>query len=253
MAGHNKWSKVKHIKKKVDKKRSKLFSKLTREIMVAIKEGGDDPDDNPRLQNAIDNAKGNNMPKKNIKRAIKRASEGAGEDLFEAMYEGYGPEGIAMVIECTTDNINRTVSNIRHVLESYGGSLGDKGSVRYLFERKGIFSVPKSQLDGQDTDELLLQLIDAGAEEVDTDTDPIIITTPKSAFGEMKKALNKLSLKTQDTSLEYVPKDSTTHQVPDKIAKKVLKLIEDLEDDDDVQNVYHNMEIPDSLVAELTE
>ena len=247
MAGHNKWSKIKRKKGANDAKRSKMFSKIIKEITVAVKEGNSgDPDFNPRLRTAILNAKGVNMPKENIERAIKKAAELDTSSFQELTYEGYAPGGIALFVECTTDNLNRTISNVRAAFNKNGGNLATNGSVDFLFTRKGIFSF---DLGGQSEDDLMLELIDGGAEEVEVEDGEVNVTTAMEDFGNMQKKLDKLSIEVKSANLERIP--NSTSKVDDDTAKKALKLVDVLEDDEDVQAVYHNLELSDSLLEQL--
>lgn len=247
MSGHNKWSKIKRKKGAADAKRSKIWSKIIKEIIVAVKEGGsNDPEFNPRLRTSIANAKGANMPKENIERAIKKAEEAGGDSYSEVTYEGYAPGGIALFVECMTDNLKRTVSNVRAILTKNGGSLSTTGSVDYLFERKGIFTFPKSEID---EDELTLELIDAGAEDVEIEDGEVSVTTAMEDFGTMQKKLEKLSIDPTSANLERIP--LTTNDMEVSSGKKVLRLVELLEDDDDVQAVYHNLEVSEELIAAI--
>ncbi len=247
MAGHNKWSKIKRKKGAEDAKRSKIFSKLVKEIMVAVKEGdSDDIEFNPRLRTAVMNAKGVNMPKDNIERAIKKAGESGGVNFQRPTFEGYAPGGVALFIETTTDNHKRTVANVRAILTKYEGSLGTSGSVEFLFDRKGIFVINEGEFD---EDELTLELIDAGAEEVDLEDGEFEITTSMEDFGNLQKALDRLNAEVVNATLQYIPK--MPKEVDADAAKSALRLIEALEDDDDVQAVYHDMELSDELVAEM--
>ena len=249
MSGHNKWSKIKRKKGATDAKRSKEFSRIVKEIHIAVKEGGsNDPDFNPRLRMAIANAKGVNMPKDNIERAIKKASDSNAKDLLELHYEGYAPGGIAVFVECTTDNQNRTISNVRSIFNKYGGSLATNGSVDFLFERKGIFEIKKGDWD---EDELTLELIDAGAEDVDFDEeeDLVYITTAYEDFGNMQKALEEKGIEVVKAELQRLP--TTSNALPDEQARKALRLIEALEEDEDVNNVFHNLELSETLLGEM--
>ncbi len=247
MAGHNKWSKIKHKKSVQDARRSKIFSKIIKDITVAVKEGGSpDPAFNPRLRMAIANARGVNMPKENIERAIKKASDPSSQAYIETTYEGYAPGGVAIFIECTTDNLNRTVSNIRAIFNKRGGSLAKSGSVEFLFERKGIFVLP---LEGQDVEELELELIDAGAEDIEVEDNEMTVTVDFADFGKMQQKLEELGLQPKSAKIERIPINTT--KLPVDQALKALQLIEALEDDDDVQAVYHNLELTDELMAKL--
>ncbi|MCB9288418.1 MAG: YebC/PmpR family DNA-binding transcriptional regulator [Lewinellaceae bacterium] len=251
MAGHNKWSKIKRKKGAADAKRSKMFSRIIKEITVAVKEGGNgDPDFNPRLRLAVANAKGVNMPKENVERAIKKALESGSGDLHQPTYEGYAPGGVAVFVECTTDNLNRTVSSVRSIFSKGGGNLATSGSVDFLFERKGIFVVEKSTRNLED---LELELIDGGAEdlEVDDDADEITITVDFTDFGNMQKKLEELGIEPKGANLERIPTTTTALSLSE--AKTALQLIENLEEDDDVQNVFHNLEMTEELEAALEE
>jgi YebC/PmpR family DNA-binding regulatory protein len=249
MSGHSKWSKIKRKKGATDAKRSKIFSRIIKEISVAVKEGGSgDPDFNPRLRLAVSNAKGANMPKDNVERAIKKALESGNTAFYEPTYEGYAPGGVAVFVECTTDNLNRTVSSVRAIFSKKGGSLATSGSVDFLFDRKGVFIV---SLSDQDPEELELELIDGGAEDIETDDEleEITITTAFEDFGNMQKKIEDLNLELKNANLERIPLNTTELSLED--AKKSLRLIEALEDDDDVQAVYHNLEMTDELVEDI--
>ncbi len=246
MSGHSKWSTIKRKKGALDAKRSKMFSKIIKEINIAVKEGGADPDSNPRLRMAITNAKGVNMPKDNVSRAINKASDKDSESFVETTYEGYAPNGIAIYVECTTDNLQRTVANVRSYFNKFGGSLGTNGSLSFLFDRKGVFTVPKADID-QDTFEM--ELIDAGAEEIELEEEFFTVTTAMEDFGLMMKKLEELGVEPENASLQRIPKETVTLDL--ESARKVMKLIDFFEDDDDVQNVFHNLEISDELMAEL--
>lgn len=251
MSGHSKWSKIKRKKGAEDAKRSKMFSRVIKEITVAVKEGGNgDPDFNPRLRLAVSNAKGVNMPKDNIDRAIKKALESGSDALYQPTYEGYAPGGIAIFVECTTDNLNRTVANVRSIFSKRGGNLATSGSVDFLFERKGIFVV---STEDQNIEELELELIDGGAEdiEVDDESSELVITVAFEDFGNMQKKIEDLGLDLRNATLERIPLNTTELSVGD--AKQALALVEALEDDEDVQAVYHNLEMTDALEAALDE
>ena len=245
MSGHSKWSTIKRKKGAADAKRSKMFSRVSKEIQLAARDGGPDPDMNPALRVAISNAKGYNMPKDNIDRAISRASKEA-DALQEATFEGYAPHGIAVFVECLTDNNNRTVSNIRAIFTKRGGSLGTNGSVAFMFDRKGVITVPREELDPE---EFELEIIDAGVEDIELEEDAFIITTAMEDFGAVQKKLEELGLEPENAELQRVPHE--TKELEQEDALKVLKIIEEFEDDDDVQNVYHNLELTDSLVEAM--
>ena len=248
MSGHSKWSTIKRKKGALDAKRSKIFSKLIKEITVAVKEGGGaDPDGNPRLRMAISNAKGVSMPKDNIERAINKGKDKDTASFTELTYEGYLPNGIAVYVECTTDNTQRTVSNVRAIFTRAGGSLSTNGSLSFIFDRKGIFLVPKGDLD---QDEFEMELIDAGAEELELDDDGFFhITTSMEDFGSLAKKLEELNVEPESAELQRLPNDTKTLDI--ESAQKIMKAIDTFEDDDDVQKVFHNLEITDELMEEL--
>ncbi len=251
MAGHNKWSKIKRKKGANDAKRSKEFSRIIKEISVAVREGNSgDPDFNPRLRLALANAKGVNMPKENVERAIKKALDSGGDSLMEPTYEGYAPGGVAVFVECTTDNLNRTVSSVRAIFNKKGGNLATSGSVDFLFERKGIFTIA---LGDHDVEALELDLIDGGAEdiEVDEDAGEVIVTVAFEDFGSMQKKLEELGADLKSAGLERLPTTTTKLNLDD--AKKSLALVDALEEDDDVQSVFHNLEMTDELEAALAD
>ncbi len=248
MSGHSKWSTIKRKKGALDAKRSKIFSKLIKEITVAVKEGGGaDPDGNPRLRMAISNAKGVSMPKDNIERAINKGKDKDAASFSELTYEGYLPNGIAVYVECTTDNTQRTVSNVRAIFTRAGGSLSTNGSLSFIFDRKGIFLIPKGDLD---QDEFEMELIDAGAEELELDEDGFFhITTSMEDFGSMAKKLEELNVEPESAELQRLPNDTKTLDI--ESAQKIMKAIDTFEDDDDVQKVFHNLEITDELMEEM--
>ena len=246
MSGHNKWSTIKRKKGAADAKRGKIFTKIIKEIIIAAKEGGGDPETNARLRLAVQNAKGANMPKDNIERAIKKAVGSEAESYIETSFEGYAPHGIAVFVECLTDNNNRTVATVRSVFNKYGGNLGTNGSLTFLFDRKGIFTINN---EGFSLEELELEIIDAGAEDIDVDGDTLTITCAKEDFGNVSRKLNELGIEPEESALKRIPND--TKKLDVESAKKVLKFIETLEDDDDIQFVYHNLEMTDELAAEL--
>lgn len=246
MSGHNKWSTIKHKKGAADAKRSKIFSKIVKEIQVAVKESGPDPDGNPRLRLAIQNAKGVSMPKDNIERAIKGSKDKDANSFQEITFEGYLPNAVAVFIECTTDNQQRTVSNVRSIFNKYNGNLGTNGSLSFLFDRKGVFTIPK---ENYHPDEHELELIDAGAEDIEHEDEYITVTTAMEDFGQMQKKFEELGLVAENAGLQRIPKDYKTLG-KDEI-QKVMKAIDAFEDDDDVQNVYHNLDIPDEYFDEM--
>ena len=246
MAGHSKWANIRHRKGAQDAKRGKIFTKLIREITVAAKISGD-PDANPRLRAAIDKALGANMTKDTIERAIKRGAGGAeGDNYDEIRYEGYGPAGVAVMVDCMTDNRNRTVSEVRHAFSKRGGNLGTDGSVAYLFTKQGIISYGP----GADEDKIMEVALEAGAEDVVTNDDGSIdvVTTPES-FVDVKEAMIAAGLEPENADITMTP--STTVDLGLEDAEKVMALVDMLEDLDDVQNVYTNMEISDEVMAQL--
>jgi len=245
MSGHNKWSTIKRKKGALDAKRSKIFSKIIKDITVAVKESGSDPDSNPRLRLAVSNAKGANMPKDNIQRAINKAADKDSATFVEASYEGYANFGVAVFVECLTDNIQRTVSNIRSYFNKYNGSLGTNGSLAFIFDRKGIFEVPQGNLI---EDDFIMSIIDAGAEDVVLEDGFFTITTAMEDFGVMMKKLEEMKIEPESAELQRIPK--TTVNLDAESAQKVLKLIDVFEDDDDVQNVFHNLEFSDDMIEE---
>lgn len=249
MAGHSKWANIKHRKGAQDKKRAKQFTRAIKEITVAVKEGGGpDPESNPSLRNAISNAKGVNMPKDTIERAIKKAS-GADADNYETVtFEGYGPNGIAIFVECTTDNTNRTVASVRSIFSKNGGSLGTNGSLEFLFDKKGVFVIEKEKIE-MDLEEFELELIEGGATKIEKDEEFITVYTEFTDFGLMSSKLEELDIEPKNSEVQRIPMN--TLELPVEDAKKILDLVEKFEDDDDVQNVYHNLEITDELIAKM--
>ncbi len=246
MSGHNKWSTIKRKKGALDAKRSKIFSRIIKEITVAVKESGPDPDGNPRLRLAIANAKGASMPKDNITRAINKGSDKDSAIYHETAYEGYAPNGIAIFIDATTDNLQRTVSNVRSYFNKFGGSLGTNGSLTFLFDRKGIFTIPADRIK---LDDVEMDLIEAGAEDISIEDDMVTITTAMEDFGAMLKKLEELNIETENAELQRIPK--TTVKVDKDTARKVLRLVDHFEEDDDVTNVFHNMELTDEIMEDM--
>ena len=243
MAGHNKWSKVKHIKAKEDAKKGKAFSKVGRDITIAARQGGANPDMNPALRLAIQKARDVNMPKDNIQRAIEKgAGTGEGNDLEEIVYEAYAPGGVAILIRSLTDNKNRTVPNVRAALSKAGGSLASSGAVSYLFEKSVIVFD-----DDCDSDQVMELAIESGADDVDVQEDGSVeVTTTPDDFESVVTAFNEASTTYLDASIEMVPQTRILLDV--EKAKGFLKLIDKLEDDDDIQDVFHNADIPDEAV-----
>jgi len=245
MAGHSKWAQIKRQKGANDQKRGALFTKLTREIMQAARQGGPDPAANFKLRLAVQRARAANMPNDNIERAIARATGSASEDqLDEITYEGYGPGGIAILVAALTDNRNRTVSEVRHQFSRAGGSLGETGSVAWQFEPRGIITIP---LEGRDPDEVALQAIDAGAEDVDVQGDVIEVRTDPSALESVRKQLEAAGYQVENADFAMIPK--TTIELDEKTAHQALRLIEALEDLEDVQRVYSNADFSDEAIA----
>ncbi len=246
MAGHSKWANIKHKKARQDAKRGKIYTKLIREITVAARMGGGDPADNPRLRLAVDKALGANMPKDTIERAIARGAGGQDESNVEELtYEGYGPGGVAILVEVMTDNRNRTVAEVRHAFSKHGGNLGTDGSVAYLFNRRGVVSFAP----GADEEQIMEIALEAGAEDIDLEADQSIsVVTPWEQLSDLVDALSSAGIEPDDAEVSMVP---TTYTVcEEEQAEKVLRLIDALEELDDVQNVYSNGEFPDSVLQD---
>lgn len=251
MSGHSKWSTIKRKKGAIDAQRAKQFTKAIKEINIAIKEGGGpDPDANPSLRNAIANAKGLNMPKENIKRAIKKASGADADSYEEVTFEGYGPYGIGFFIECTTDNINRTVAKVREIFSKNEGSLGKNGSLEFLFDRKGVFTIERAQIK-MALDELELELIEGGLEDMEADDEFVTVYSAFEDFGTLQRALENLQIEVKNTALKRIPLNTTA--LPIEQAKQILELEEKFEDEDDVQNVFHTLEVTEALLEALNE
>ncbi len=246
MSGHNKWSKIKRQKGAADAKRSKAFSRILKEVTVAVKESGPDPDGNPRLRLLMQNAKGVNMPKDTLMRAISKASDKDSAALQELTFECYAPHGIAIFIECLTDNNMRSVANVRSIMNKFGGTLGTNGSLGFIFDRKGVFVLPKKA--DMDMEMLEMELIDAGLEEMEVDEEYITLYTAMEDFGAMVKKLEDMKLEVENAELQRIP--NTTKALDEESMRKVLKIVDLLEEDDDVQAVYHDMEIPEDFDAE---
>ncbi|TDT47628.1 YebC/PmpR family DNA-binding transcriptional regulator [Fonticella tunisiensis] len=242
MSGHSKWANIKHKKGKQDALRGKIFTKIGKEIAVAVKEGGSNPDANSRLRDAIAKAKANNMPSENIQRAIKRAAGELGSVNYEEIiYEGYGPSGVAVIVQALTDNRNRTAGDVRHIFDKYGGNVGTPGCVSFMFEKKGLLVIEKS--DSIDEDELMMMALDAGAEDFESDDDVYEITTSPEDFSAVREALEANGIEFASAEVTMIP--GTTVSLDEETAAKFEKLIDALEDNDDVQNVYHNAEFPE--------
>ncbi|HKO15004.1 MAG TPA: YebC/PmpR family DNA-binding transcriptional regulator [Gemmatimonadaceae bacterium] len=245
MAGHSKWKQIKHYKAAADAKRGALFTKLIREITVAAKQGGGDPAGNARLRTAIDTARANSMPKENIERAIKKGTgELEGVDYQEVTYEGYGPGGVALMIDAVTDNPTRTVADVRHKMSRGGGNIGTPNSVSWMFEKKGQILIASP---GRDEDELMEAALEAGAEDLQREDEQYVVTTAPADFHAVKAALEQQGIPVAEAELAMVPK--TTVRLEGKEAESLLRLIESLEELDDVQKVWANFDID---VAEMT-
>ena len=249
MSGHSKWSSIKHKKGAADVKRGKLFSKLSRAIIVAAKEGGPDPAGNLALQNAVEKARSYSMPKDNIERAIARGSgEGADGSTFETViYEGYGPEGVAVLVEALTDNRNRTASDVRFLFSKHGGNLGATGAVAWQFERRGIVLVAA---DGVDEDELVLVAADAGADDVERDGSTYQVSSTPASLMAVRQAIEAAGFSIESAGLSMVPK-TTVEIAEESVARTVVRLVEGLEDNDDVQDVFANFDIPERVLEAI--
>lgn len=239
MAGHSKWSNIKRKKAKVDAQKGKIYSKLSKMIIVATREGGPDPENNFRLNDIIEKAKAANMPNDNIERAIKRGSgELSGGNIEEIVYEGYGPGGVAIMLDVTTDNRNRIAGELRHIFDKHGGNLGESGCVAWMFDKKGLIIIERQ--DDMDIEEVIMVAIDAGAEDIEEYEDSIEIETDVSKFKEVKSALKDNGIEITSAEITYIPK--STVKVSKDESEKIEELIETLENHDDVQNVYTNYE-----------
>jgi YebC/PmpR family DNA-binding regulatory protein len=246
MSGHSKWASIKHKKGAADAKRGRIFTRLVKEIIIAARQGGGIAENNPRLRTAIMTARGNNMPRENIEKAIKRGTgELEGVSYDEITYEGYGQNGVAIIVEVLTDNKNRTVADVRHVFSKYGGNLAESGAVSWNFEQKGLVKIPA---EGISEDDIMMQALDAGAEDVELDDENWAIYTPVSDFTKVMNDLEKQGLKIVSAELTRVPKTTVN---ADSVAEKLLRLIEMLEDLDDVQKVYANFELSDEVLETL--
>ena len=245
MSGHNKWSTIKHKKGAADAKRGKIFTRILKEMTVAARLGGGDINGNPRLRAAVAEAKANNMPKDNIERAIKRGTgELEGATYEEITYEGYGPGGVALMVECMTDNSNRTTPEIRHIFEKNGGNMGTPGSVRFQFERKGYFAVEKSAAS---EDKLMEVVLEAGADDLQTDdADAFEVYASPENFEQVRQALEKNSIPTVEAKLGQIP--SNYVKLDEQKSKQMMRLMDMLDDQDDVQNVWTNFDVPDEMM-----
>ena len=246
MSGHSKWATIRRKKGALDAKRGKLFTKLIKELTIAAREGGGDPGGNPRLRLAVDNAKAANMPADNIERAIKKATgELEGTIISELTYEGYGPGGVALLVEVATDNKNRTVAEVRHIFSKNGGNMGESGSVAWMFEKKGLISLPTQ---GKSEDDILEIALNAGAEDMRTEDEYFEIQTEVESFEPVRRALIDKNLTVDNASLQWIAKN--TINIAGENAEKMVKLIESLEDCDDVQNVYSNADFDEEFIKQ---
>ncbi|MBM3689358.1 MAG: YebC/PmpR family DNA-binding transcriptional regulator [Actinobacteria bacterium] len=249
MSGHSKWATTKHKKAVVDARRGKLFARLIKNVEVAARQGGGDPGGNPTLYDAVQKARKNSVPLDNIERAVKRGSgaEAGGADYQTIMYEGYGPSGVAVLVECLSDNRNRAASEVRVAMTRNGGSMADPGSVSYLFSRKGVVMVPRA--DGVDEDAIISAVLEAGVEEVNDLGDTFEVISEAGDVVAVRTALQSASIDYDSAEATFVP--SMQVQVDDNTARKVFRLVEALEDSDDVQNVYTNVDVSDEVLAAL--
>ena len=242
MAGHSKWKNIQHRKGAQDAKRGKVFTKIAKEITVATKMGGEDPDANPRLRLALTKARSANMPRDNVDRAVKKGTgEGDTVEYLEKTYEGYGPGGTAFIVECLTDNINRTVSDVRHAFTRSGGNLGTDGSVAYMFQAKGVLSYEAAKIS--DYDKMFEVALENGADDVEEDDDSYQVTCEPGVFNDLKQALDDAGFEPGFAEVSKIPENM--NPLDSGKAESVMKLVDILEDNDDVQNVYHNAELPD--------
>ena len=243
MSGHNKWSTIKHKKEKTDAARGKIFTKIGREIAIAVREGGPDPNNNNKLKDVIAKAKANNMPNDNIQRSIKKAAgEGEGANYKEVTYEGYAPGGIAVIVEVVTDNLNRTASEIRHIFDKCGGSLGNSGCVSYKFARKGVIEIDNEK--GLDEDELMMLALDAGADDVEVNEDSVVIYTDPNEMYQVRDSLEQAGCTVLSVERAMVPTLTTAVNDPETL-EKVQRLLDWLDEYDDTQNVFHDAELPE--------
>ena len=246
MSGHSKWSSIKHKKAAVDAKRGKIFTKLIKEITIAAREAGGDPETNPRLRTAVANAKAQNMPNETIERGIQRGTgQLPGVDYEEITYEGYGPKGVAIIVEVVTDNRNRSTSDLRFILSKNGGNLGERGCVSWMFDKKGLIVVDK---DKADEDELIMMALEAGAEDVKAEGDSFEVITEPQDFESVRNAVQEAEIEMDLAEVSMIPQ--TTVKLDGKEALQLLKMMEMLEEHDDVQNVYANFDIPDDVIEQ---
>ncbi len=242
MSGHSKWSNIKHKKEKSDAQRAKIFTKIGREIAVIVKAGGPDPEVNGKLKDVIAKARANNMPNDNVQRCIKKAAGDQGTDNYEEIvYEGYGPSGVAVIVETLTDNRNRTAADVRHYFDKYGGNLGQTGCVTFMFDTRGVIVI---EADGVDEETLMMEALDAGADDFSAENEYFEIVTAPEAFGAVREALEKAGYTLASAEIMRIPQTTVTLSAEEDL-KNMNKLIEMLEDNDDVQNVYHNCDLPE--------
>ena len=240
MSGHSKWNNIKNKKGKADAQRGKIFTKLGREILIAVKEGGPDPASNSKLRDVVAKCKANNMPNDNIERSIKKAAgDGNAANYEEIVYEGYGPNGVALIIEAMTDNRNRTAGEVRHILDKFGGNLGATGSVSWMFDKKGVIVIERTSTKMTE-DDLMMEAIEAGAENFEADEEFFEITTAPQDFSAVREALEAKGLEFLDAEVKMVPQNYIA--LEGDSAKKMGLIIDNLEDNDDVQNIWHNWE-----------
>ena len=249
MAGHSKWANIKHRKAAQDKKRAKVWTRIIKEITIAARDGGPDLDSNPSLRLAVQNGKGANLPKDTIERAIKKGSGAEAANLQSYTYEGYGPHGIAIYLHATSDNINRTVANVRSIFTKNNGSLGTNGSLSFIFETKGVFTISAESISEWNNDELELELIDGGAEEVVFDNEGLTAYTSFDDYGDMQSKLQELYIAATSTEIHQIPITTKTLELSE--AEEVLKIIDKFEEDDDIQTVFHNLELTEELITKL--
>jgi len=245
MAGHSKWANIKHRKGKQDSKRAQIFTKFARAIAVAAREGGPDPAYNATLAGIIDKAKANNMPNENIERAIKRGAGELGDANYEEVtYEGYGPSGIAVIVKCLTDNRNRTAADVRYAFDKYGGNLGATGCVSWMFDKKGLLIIDKS--DGIDEEQLMLEAVEAGAEDFSVEDEYYEIISAPEDFEKVRGTLKESGYEFSTAEITYIPQNEVKLDDEQDI-KNMLKMIDVLEDNDDVQEIFHNWDMPEDL------
>ena len=242
MSGHSKWANIKHKKGKADALRGKITTKISREITIAVRMGGSDPTGNMKLKLALSKAKANNIPKDNIQRAIQKGAGALeGQSFEEITYEGYGPAGVAMMVSCLTDNRNRTAADVRHVFSKYGGNLGATGCVGYMFQQKGVFAVSKET--GVEEDDLMMVALEAGAEDIKNEEEGFEIVTTPDTFDDVEKALADAGIEVEMAEITMIP--DTMAELSTEDAERVQKMLDVLEDLDDVQDVYHNADLPE--------